>query len=435
MATRIFSGDAIAIAQVNSLVVFGTIEVGDLFRMTINGKNVDVVAASTDAATVAVQIAAAWNASTIPEFAEVTCEVTGEFGRMTLTADTPGKPFTVTVDSFEDVYGGAYDDQDFTVAAAVANDGPNVWSANNFKTDGVRGTIPAGSDIVIFRDSDVDMKYNLDQSGVASDLTLQFEASYTGEVGLPATNEDGDTDYNEYRTRALVIDADVIEIGKGEGAGSAKIRLRRNDEVTTFTVFSTGSSSDDQKTVEYTQNGPGIAVANIFGGSIEFNDSEGNGSIIALNVEGDSDVSLIGVFSGNNTTFNVNGAAILTLPADFASNPLVTINIRGGTINSKAADDITNLNIFSGAFNLSPTGAPTITNLIMGPGSVFNTADAVGTVTITNTTLQGGLSGTATINDPSAKTVWSNDIDIGPAKQSDFILDFGPGRDVGISGP
>lgn len=433
MATRIFSGDAIAIAQVDSLIVFGTIEVGDLFRMTINGKNVDVVAASTDAATVAVQIAAAWNASTIPEFEEVTCEVTGEFGRMTLTAGTPGKPFTVTVDSFEDVYGGAYDDQDFTVAASVVNDGPNVWSANNFKTAGVRGTIPAGSDVVIFRDSDVDIKYNLDQTGAGTDLTLQFEASYTGEVGLPAKDEDGDTDYNEYRRRELRINVEILEIGEGEGVGSSKLRISPTDAVATITVFSTGSSSDDQKTVQLLYDGD-IVTANVFSGSVEIEEFDGSGSVTTLNCESGADISLVGVFGGGITTVNANGASVVTFAPEMAATP-ATINLRGGTINSKAADNITTLNIFSGAFNLSPSGAITIASLIMGPGSVFNTADAVGTVTITNTTLQGGLSGTATINDPNAKTVWENDIDIGPAKQSDFILDFGPGRDVGISGP
>lgn len=440
MATRIFSGDAIAIAQVDSLIVSGTIEVGDVFRMTINGKNVDVVAASTDAATVAVQIAAAWNASTIPEFAEVTCEVTGEFGRMTLTADTPGKPFTVAVDSFEDIYLGGYDDQDFTVSPAVANDGPNVWSANNFKTDGIRGTIPAGSDLVIFRDSDVDMKYNLDQSEVSADLFLRVEASYTGEFGLPTTNEDGDTGYDEYRPRELHLDFNGLGIGSGEGSGSSKLRLKTSQNITTFTVFATGSSSDDQKTVELLlTSDPTITTANIFSGSVKITDDllpdGGNAVITTLNIESDADVSLVGVFGGSASTQNINGSAIFTLAAEVVFGPTTTINIRGGTVNSKSADNITNLNIFSGAFNLSPSGDPTIANLIMGPGSVFNTADAIGTVTITNTTLQAGLSGTATISDPNAKTVWSNNIDIGPAKWTDFILDFGPGRDIGVSGP
>lgn len=435
MATLIFSGDAVAINQVDVLIVFGTIEATDVFRMTINGKDLDVLAGSTDADTVAATIAAAWNASTIPEFAEVTALEMGENGRITLTAKTAGVPFTVTVDSFEDIYSGAYDDQDFTQTTSTANDGPNVWSAANFKTAGVRGTLPEGGDTVIFRDSAVDMKYNLNQSGAGADLVLQIEASYTGEVGLPAVNDSGSTEYDEYRDRELNLDFVTLEIGKGEGSGSPKLRLKATDAVTTLLVFSTGSSSDDQRTVELEANGKAITTASILSGSVEMRDGGSATAITTLNTEGDADVALEGTgFDGNITTTNVNGTSTLAMPSGLAAS-FTTINVRGGVVESQVDNAHTTVNIFSGAFNFAPAGPLTITNLLIGPTGVFNTTDATATVTIGNTTCYGDNSGAATILDPNAKVDFSSDIDIGFGKQADFNFDFGPGRDVGVSGP
>src|SRR6185295_12509087 len=100
MASTTWRGDAPAVAQVDTLTVGGTIEATDIFKMTINGKTLSVTAGSTVAATVATTIATAWNASTIPEFAEITAAATSG-GALTLTADTPGKPFVCTVSTTE----------------------------------------------------------------------------------------------------------------------------------------------------------------------------------------------------------------------------------------------------------------------------------------------------------------------------------------------
>src|SRR5688500_1453229 len=61
MLTR-FVGNALAVAQVDTLTIGGTIEVGDRFRVTINGKTFVHSAGTTVAATEATALAAAWNA-------------------------------------------------------------------------------------------------------------------------------------------------------------------------------------------------------------------------------------------------------------------------------------------------------------------------------------------------------------------------------------
>ncbi len=127
-STRVWKGDAAAVAQVTTLTVGGTIEAGDLFKVTIGDKTLTVAAANTTAADVADQIVAAWNAltaTTHPEFAEITA-AEGSGGTLTLTADTAGKPFTVTPTTTE-ANGGAADDQTFTQAATTASSGPNHW--------------------------------------------------------------------------------------------------------------------------------------------------------------------------------------------------------------------------------------------------------------------------------------------------------------------
>src|SRR6185369_8104257 len=126
MAVNRWLGGASAVAQVDTLVVGGTIEVGDLFNVTINGKTVSVAAATTVIASVVAQILAALQASTIAEFAEQTYASTSP--NITATANTTGKPFTLTVLSTE-AGGGALDAQTFTTSTTTASSGPNDWGA------------------------------------------------------------------------------------------------------------------------------------------------------------------------------------------------------------------------------------------------------------------------------------------------------------------
>lgn len=84
MTKRILRGDAPTQAQIDQLASSAT----GLITLGINGKT-GVSVASWNAAA----IAAAWNASTLPEFAEVTASVDGD--DVLLTSDTPGRPFEV----------------------------------------------------------------------------------------------------------------------------------------------------------------------------------------------------------------------------------------------------------------------------------------------------------------------------------------------------
>lgn len=233
MSTRVWRGDAPAVAQVDTLTVGGTIEADDLFIITINGKSLSTPAGSTVAATVATTIAAAFNASEIPEFKEITALATSG-GALTLTADVPGVPFTVTVLTTE-TGGGSADSQTFGRSATTANSGPKDWgTAANWSG----GAVPVNSDDVVFENSANDCLYGLDQNAVTL-TSLTIKASFTGKIGLPRNNPLG---YTEYRQRYLKVGATTVKVGQGSGAGSSRILLDTDTDQTNVEVLSTGSA-------------------------------------------------------------------------------------------------------------------------------------------------------------------------------------------------
>ena len=231
MAIRIWRGDAPAISQVTRLTP-GSVEVGDVFNITINGKTISFTATIASLANVAQGLAAAWNVSTIPECSEITATVQGNV--CDLTANTPSQPFTISAST---VNGGVIDTQTLVANTIVAASGPNFWNvAQNWSG----GNLPVSGDDVYLADSAVDILYGLDQAAIAVN-SLHIDQSFTGQIGLPTRNETG---YAEYRLRYLRIAAATIEIGRNSGRGSARIQLDTGSTATTISVYNTGSAAD-----------------------------------------------------------------------------------------------------------------------------------------------------------------------------------------------
>lgn len=94
MATLVWVGNAAARQQVSTLTP-ANVEIGDVFTATINGKSISFTATAATVANVTAGLTAAWNASTIAEFAEITAS--DSTTHVTLTSDSDeGEPFTVT---------------------------------------------------------------------------------------------------------------------------------------------------------------------------------------------------------------------------------------------------------------------------------------------------------------------------------------------------
>ncbi len=97
MATKIWRGDATAVAQVTTAIPVASVTIGDIFALAINGKRVIVTATAATAANVAALFATAIAASDDAEWQEVTATVSTD--TLILTAATAGVPFIVTADS------------------------------------------------------------------------------------------------------------------------------------------------------------------------------------------------------------------------------------------------------------------------------------------------------------------------------------------------
>jgi hypothetical protein len=236
MATCVFIGGAPAVAKVITCTIGGTIETTDIFIATIGNKTLSVVGGSTVAATCATAFAAIWNAlssSNYPEFAEITALATGG-GALTLTADTPGMDFDVTLSTTE-TGGGVADNQTFTQSTTVANAGPNDWTtAANWSG----GTVPVDDDTIIIEKGSGSIYYGLDQSAVTPDQFVD-EHDATETIGLPRTNETGL--YPEYREQYLKISPDVCTVNGETG----RLKIDTGTVQTAITVLNTGTPAED----------------------------------------------------------------------------------------------------------------------------------------------------------------------------------------------
>jgi len=103
MALKIWRGDAPAVAQVTT-VTADNVEIGDVFTLSINGKDISYTATAATPSDVATGLAAAIDATDIPEFQELETSVAS--GVLTLTAATPGVPFEITGSTSNDGGGG-----------------------------------------------------------------------------------------------------------------------------------------------------------------------------------------------------------------------------------------------------------------------------------------------------------------------------------------
>lgn len=420
MATIRWLGNAPAVAQVDTATVGGTIEADDLFKLTINGKTLSVTAGSTVAATVATNIAAAWNALTAAdgygEFAEITALATSG-GALTLTADTKGKPFTCTVSTTE-AGGGAADAQTFGTTNTTASSGPNDWStAANWSG----GAVPVDADDVIIEDSSIDILYGLDQSAIQP-TSLTIRRNYTGKIGLPNRSAAG---YEEYREKYLKIGPTTVAVGTGDsGAGSSRLKLNTGTDQTAITVHFTAAPIDANSSSFIWKGANAANTLTVKSGSVAVAPYAGETATIATlnvgyvnNVAGDSNVYL-----GTGctlTTITQTGGKLV------AQNNATTINLLDGELSMRGAATITTLNIDGGALYDESSG--TFTTMNVGSGGGYDASRLLAAKTITTTNLRAG----AMLRDPNAKVTFTNGVvlsrcSIGELKNG--TIDFGPNR-------
>lgn len=402
MATNRWLGNATAVAQVDTLTVGGTIEVGDKFKVTINGKTVTVSATTTVAATTAAEIADALAAATHPEFTEITFEDSGD--TIVCTADTAGKPFELSVETTESNDDPA-DAQTFTRTATTASAGPNDWStASNWST----GSVPGADDVYL--DAAVDILYGLDQNAVTL-TSLTIPPSFgTAKLGLPLH----EGDYAEYRETYLKLNCTTCNVE----CDSGRIKLNFQAAQTTLNVNRTGAGVERGVEALLFQGTHASNAVNVRRGQVGVAIYGGETATMAT--------LRIGFDDGRNSDATVRLGSGVTLSSatvtktggtlEINSN-VATVNHYGGRLTVLGTATVTTLSVYAGVVEHKSSGTITTLNLY-DVGEIDFTGDPR-TRTVTTTDV---FSERARINDYDKVVTWTNGIDFnGFAPSSDRI--------------
>ncbi len=411
MATVSWIGGAAKVAKVVTCTVGGTVEVGDEFTCTLGTKSFTHIATSSTLATVADAIATAWNAlsaTEYPAFAEITAAGQAD-GTFTLTAETAGVDFSVTLTTTESG-GGAADAQTFEQADTTANAGPNDYgTASNWSGNAV----PVVGDDVVLENSTDDILYGLAQSPDLTSFTKK--ASFTGDIGLPRTNASG---YAEYRDQYLQIDATTVTLEQGDGDGSGRVKIDSGSVLTALTVYGNGTRAETDlpailwkgthasNTVTVNKGDLGIAV---FAGE--------TATVLTLmlgyvnNPASDAKVLVgSGVTLG---TVNKNGGDLETL------SDVTTVNQSAGTVAVGEDAAVTTLNLDGGRCRYNSSGTLAMANISGGAVLDFRQDGRGRTVTHCNV-YEGG-----SVFDPAETVTWTEGIDLQRRGLNDGTLDVG----------
>lgn len=402
MASVRWTGNAQAIAQIDTITVAGAWATNDTVTLTINDKDlvITIGEASPTTTTVALAIKEAWENDTftdatnsktpagggqdIAEMAEITATASGAV--VTLTHDTPGRPFTLTATEVTATTGTA------TEATATAGTGPNHWdNADNWDT----GSVPVSTDDVFIDNSDTSILYGLNQSAVAL-TSLNILKNFTGDIGLPKRNTGG---YVEYRGDYLQITGTTFVIGRGPGSGSNRLKIDCGSGVTLVLVEGTGSPAESGLSALLLKGT--ITTLTVMDGSVGVaQHGEDTSAVTTINVGGGS--LHLGVGSSLTTVNNQGGSL------ELFSNT-TTLVMDGGEVSVGAAATVGTLTVTSGDVEYLSTG--TITTLNLGGASsdsVFRAVNSTGR-TITTCT----ISSNGRIEDPSQSITYTNGIAIG----------------------
>jgi hypothetical protein len=351
-------------------------------------------------------LVAAVRASLIPEFAELI--PIDNAVNLTLTAKTPGVPFTQT----SSASGGST-----LSTTTTASAGPNDWSvASNWDT----GAVPGNGDTPTLEGA-VDILYGLNQAGVTL-LALNILSTFTGKLGLPAYNGR----YWEYRPTELAIGATTITVGEGPGPGSNHLRINTGSVQTTLIVKNTGTSPFEANTQSLRWRGTHTAnVVVVLRGLVGIAKAPGQAAAVATldvgylrNIGSDATV-LVGSAVTQLTTVNQYGGNLMI---DATTTNITTILQTNGASIILATGTITTVTVDASTLNYN-AGSGTITTLNVGNAGTFARQNPL-SVTVTNTNVYKG----ATVSDPFATVTWTNGISMKRCGITEANVDLGENR-------
>ena len=226
-----FLGHAVPVAQVKRHTVGGTPANGQVYTFTINSKTVEYTATGADTnATIAEALFDALDVYNVEEFTELEYDYTAGNAYFDTTGPDDGTPVTMTT--------GADGTGTFVTTTTTAATGPEWWTdVDNWSN----GAVPVTGDSVYLRNTSRSILHGLAQSGVTLAL-LDIDSTYTGKIGLPEFHAatGGGATYGEYRPQFLAIGATAVNVGRGDGQGSSRIRIDFGTVQTTIRMYGTG---------------------------------------------------------------------------------------------------------------------------------------------------------------------------------------------------
>lgn len=376
--TTIWQGRAQNTAQVDTITIAGVWASADTATITINAKNL-VLTVGTDDTTANVATAIkemingdsqtgtgdhtfATTGNLIPEFSILTATVTASV--VSVTADTAGTPFTMTV--AETAAGTA------TRAAGTANKSANdANDADNWSN----GVPSLTGDTVILENTASGLKWNLTAFAAVDLAVLEIKSTFTGDVGLPQERVVSAGSFAEYFDQYLQFEfSTVVKIGQGDGTGSGRIKLDMVvATVSTFYIY--GSASGSETGI------PAILIKTAAAANVLYN----HGASVGLAV-------LAGEAAQFAAITQTDSASELVISSGVA---LTTLNVEAGTVTCECA--YTAANLADGTVTVNGTGAPATTN-VTGATVTINSTGAVTTFNVGDGTLVHNGGG-ATIGD------------------------------------
>ena len=412
MATVYWLGTADKAAQIGTFQVTAD-DAATTYTITVGIGNksiaVSVVGTGTGVNDTAAALQVVCNAEAHPYFAAITFTVVTD--TITLTATTEAVPFTaVSTDTGGTGTIGAYS---ITTAAT----GPNFWdNADNWwDVTAADHEVPADGDDVYFRDSDVNVCWNIDQSAANLELlSMHIEQSYTGLIGLDqtqfATSADGattDSDASEYRDHYLVVGAAEGFIGEHSGignpSGSKRIKWHNDDSaVSTLAVINSAASSADT-------GKPAIRYLNTYVASdINIRKAPGGFGLAADEPGETCSIDNITIDSGSCVVGD--GVTLVAFTSLGGSSTLksamTTLTVKGGTVTTEGGVtvELTNAYTYSGGTFVANATGPIGTLTWYGGNIDFSKSTKSRTVTNFSAYLSNGSSA-GTFRLPSTVTL------------------------------
>ncbi len=378
-------GDAGAVQQVNT-VTPGSVGIGNVFTLVINGKALAFTATAATVANVTAGLVALVNAATAtPEWAEVTAA--DNTTNLTLTANTAGVPFTQS----SSATGGS---ATLVTVTTTAGTGPNdIGNGLNYSS----GALPVGGDDLYFENSASPGLYNLQALAAITLNSVNFAASFTGPIGLPYNNPSGYVEYRPLYLQLAPSGTFQVNIGYGPGNGSGRIKLDTQTYETILNVYNAATSVEQGIEAVLWKGSNASNVVNLLKGTFGAAVFAGETATIATLRCGytqnqSSDVQArtgtgctLATVNKTGGTLTLNSAAttvtqlagVLTI---LGSGAVTTLTVNGGTANYRSTGTLGTATVFGGA-TLDFSGdqqAKALTNPItLYEGATLNDPDGV----------------------------------------------------------